>query len=83
MYAFVGLERIGGIMVYDLSTLPAPTFVTYINNRDFEGDAEAGTALDLGPEGLTFVSAENSPNGVALLIVSNEISSTTTIYEVK
>ena len=82
-YLFVGFERIGGVMVYDLSTLPEPTFVTYVNNRDFEGDAEAGTAGDLGPEGLTFVAAADSPNGVALLIVSNEISSTTTIYEVK
>jgi hypothetical protein len=38
---------------------------------------------DLGPEGLTFVSAVQSPTGNALLIVSNEVSSTTTIWEVK
>jgi 2',3'-cyclic-nucleotide 2'-phosphodiesterase / 3'-nucleotidase / 5'-nucleotidase len=38
---------------------------------------------DLGPEGLTFVSASDGPSGVALLIVSNEVSSTTTIWQVE
>jgi hypothetical protein len=82
-YLFVGLERIGGFVVYDLTTLPQPTYVTYVNNRDFEGDAEAGTAGDLGPEGLTFISAEESPNGAALLVLTNEISGTTTIFEIR
>ena len=34
-YAFIALERIGGIMVYDLSTPEKPTFVQYTNSRDF------------------------------------------------
>ncbi|MDY7014977.1 MAG: choice-of-anchor I family protein, partial [Cyanobacteriota bacterium] len=50
-YAFVGLERIGGIMMYDVSDPSNPEFVQYLNNRDFSGDPEAGTAGDLGPEG--------------------------------
>jgi hypothetical protein len=37
---------------------------------------------DLGPEGLTFVPAAQSPTGHALLIVSNEASSTTTVWQV-
>ena len=41
-YAFIGLERMGGIMVYDISNPYCPAFVQYINNRDFSGDAEAG-----------------------------------------
>jgi len=63
-YAFIGLERIGGVVVFDVSDPAAPVFVTYVNNRDFSGDIEAGQAGDLGPEGLEFVSAEDSPNGM-------------------
>lgn len=80
--AFIGLERIGGFMTYDVSNPLAPKFVSYTNNRDFQGDPENGTAGDLGPEGLTFISAEDSPNGTALLVVANEVSGTTTIYEI-
>jgi predicted extracellular nuclease/Ca2+-binding RTX toxin-like protein len=83
-YAFIGLERIGGVMVYDLSDPAAPTFVQYINPRDVTVDPEddlAG-AGDLGPEGLAFFSAEDSPNGKPLLVVANEISGTTAIFEV-
>ena len=39
-FAFIGLERIGGIMVYDVTTPAAPKFVQYINTRDFSGDPE-------------------------------------------
>ena len=60
-YAFVGLERISGIMVYDITNPANSTFVQYINNRDFSGDAAAGSAGDLGPEGITFISAADSP----------------------
>jgi hypothetical protein len=39
-------------------------------------------AGELGPEGLAFVPARDSPNGVPLVIVGNEISGSTRIYEV-
>jgi 2',3'-cyclic-nucleotide 2'-phosphodiesterase / 3'-nucleotidase / 5'-nucleotidase len=81
-YAFVGLERIGGVMVYSLDQPANPQFVTYVNNRDFDGDPEAGTAGDLGPEGLVFIPAADSPTGGPLLVVSNEVSGTTTLYSV-
>lgn len=79
-YAFILLERIGGVVVFDVSDPAAPVFVTYVNNRDFSGDPEAGTAGDLGPEGVAFVSAEDSPTGMPLLLVANEISGTVTIF---
>ena len=81
-FAFIGLERVGGIMVYDITSPIAPQFVQYINNRDFSGDAEAGTAGDLGPEGLLFIPREDSPTHSPLLVVTNEVSGTTTIYEI-
>lgn len=79
-YAFIGLERIGGIVVYDVTDPNAPSFVQYLNNRDFTQPANSAGAGDLGPEGLVFVSAANSFLGVPLLIVGNEISGTTSVY---
>lgn len=84
-FAFIGLERVGGIMVYDVTEPVAPEFVQYINNRDFsvsEVDLQAGMAGDLGPEGLVFISADNSPTGEPLLAVGNEVSGSTTLYAI-
>ncbi len=87
-YAFVGLERVGGIMVYDISSPEAPRFVQYINPRDFSEDPENPddsyntAAGDLGPEGMVFIPAADSPNGEPLLLVGNEISGTTAIYQI-
>jgi hypothetical protein len=74
-FAFIGLERVGGVMVYDISKPEAPSFETYINTRD-------GVAGDTGPEGLTLIPARQSPNGQALLVLSNEVSGTTAIYQI-
>lgn len=90
-YAFVGLERDSGIAVFDLSKPDAPALVSYVNNRRFPQNPTTGAFLpcdqndcgDLGPEGLTFVPAKQSPTGKALLLVSNEASSTTTIWEIR
>ncbi len=81
-YVFVGLERIGGIATYDVSNPFAPRLVDYTNTRDFTGDAEMGTAGDLGPEGLKFIPAKKSPIHAPLLAVANEVSGTTTIFKV-
>jgi hypothetical protein len=82
-YAFIGLERIGGIMIYDISDPYAPEFIDYINRRDFSRPADASEVSDLGPEGLLFIKAEDSPIGAPLLVVGNEISGTTTVYEIQ
>jgi hypothetical protein len=81
-YLFLGLERIGGIMVYDITRPRSPEFVQYINNRDFSGDPENGSAGDLAPEGLAFIPARQSPTGDNLLAVANEVSGTTTVYRI-
>lgn len=81
-YAFIGLERVGGIMVYDVTNPRRSEFVEYINNRDFTQDVETPEAGDLGPEGMAFIPADESPNGTPLLVVANEVSGTTTIYEI-
>lgn len=88
-YAFIGLERVGGIMAYDITHPESAQFVQYINTRDFSVDIEAlvdggdfSAVGDLGPESILFISAEDSPSGVALLVVGNEVSGTTSIFEV-
>jgi len=83
-YAFVGLERVGGVMIFDVSKPSMPKYVSYVNNRDFSaGDVEDGGYYgDLGPEGLVFIKPEDSPNGMPLLVVGAEVSGTTTIYQV-
>ena len=74
-FAFIGLERVGGVMVYDVTTPSAASFVTYLNTR-----TEA--TGDRGPEGLTFISAADSPNSRPLLIVGNETSGTTAVLQI-
>ena len=80
-YAFIGLERTGGVMVYDITNPYDVRFVQYINNRDFTADVESEAAGDLGPEGIHFISEDDSPTGVPMIAVANEISGTTTLYE--
>jgi hypothetical protein len=78
VYAFVGLERIGGLAIYDISEPTAPVFVQYVNNRVFGG---AAVGPDSGPEIVTFVPAERSLSGRAQVVVANEITGTVTVYE--
>ncbi|WP_414564679.1 MULTISPECIES: choice-of-anchor I family protein [unclassified Anabaena] len=83
IYAFIGLERVGGIMTYDVTDPVNPIFVNYVNNRDFTADTTTPAAGDLGAEGLLFISATDSPNGQPLLVVANEVSGTTTIFSIE
>jgi len=84
VYAFLGLERIGGILVYDLTNPYSPRFVDCVNTRIFTGlpDFDFTTAGDLGPEGLIVIKEEDSPTGEPLLAVAYESSGTTTFYRI-
>lgn len=82
-YAFIGLERIGGLLAYDVTDPYAPRFVQYINNRNFMAATNTAAAGDLGPEGLHFIAEDDSPTGKPLLVVANEVSGTTTVYEIE
>jgi len=80
--AFVGLERIGGIMAYDVSNPANPMFLDYVNNRNFQADPEGPEAGDLGTEGLVFIPACRSPTRSPLVISAHKISGTTTVFQV-
>lgn len=80
-YAFIGLERIGGILVYDVTDPYDVQFIQYLNNRNFTAAVNTSAAGDLGPEGVHFIAEDDSPTGVPLIAVANEVSGTTTVYE--
>ena len=92
IYAFLALERTGGIMVYDVTDPESIQYVNYINTRDFEtiipgteeyDDGELDkwvTGGDVAPEGLKFVPAAVSPSGEPLLIAAFEVSGTVAVY---
>lgn len=80
-FAFIGLERMSGIMVYDISTPNKPKFIEYFTTRNFI-ETETAKQGDLGPEGLIFIAAKDSPNGKPLLVVGNEVSGSTAVYQV-
>lgn len=85
-YAFVGLERIGGVMMYDVTDPEGASFADYINTRDFSVkfpkkgcDPAQG---DISPEGLAFVAAAESPTGYPLVLAAHEVSGTLAVYSV-
>jgi len=93
-YAFVGLERMGGFMIFDITNPKAPEYVEYVLNRSLTAtfsidDSGAGghtgafaTAGDLAPEGMKFLPASASPTGKALLLIGNETSGSVSVYQI-
>ena len=79
-FAFIGLERMGGIMVYDITNPYDVQFEDYFYNRGvIEGADITG---DLAPEGMVFVPAEQSATGEPLLIIGNEISGSIAVWQI-
>ena len=76
-FAFVSLERVGGVMVYNITNPNNPVFVDYKNSR-----STSAYSGDHGPEGITYIAPANSATGKGYILVANEISGTITVYEV-
>ncbi|SCY77499.1 choice-of-anchor I family protein [Flavobacterium caeni] len=77
-YAFITLERIGGLMVYDITDPANARFVAYKNNR-----TPGTTQGDLGPEGIIYISPEHSPTQKGLIVMANEVSATISAYQIE
>jgi myo-inositol-hexaphosphate 3-phosphohydrolase len=76
-FAFISLERVGGVMVYDVTDPTAVKFADYKNSR-----STSAYGGDNGPEGITYIAANNSGTGKAYILVANEVSGTITVFEV-
>ncbi|MCB4235698.1 T9SS type A sorting domain-containing protein [Kaistella anthropi] len=76
-FAFISLERVGGVMVYNISNPNAPVFVDYKNTR-----STSAYGGDNGAEGITYIPKTESATGKGYIVIANEISGTLTIYEI-
>lgn len=81
-YAFISNERLSNIMIYDVTDPKAVRFASQWWNRNPTAATNTAEAGDLGPEGIMFIPASDSPNGRPLIVVANEISGTTTVWQV-
>ncbi len=80
-YAFVGLERISGVMTFDLTNIKygEATFKDYTTTRDYSQDM----AGDVAPEGMDFIAASEKTGNKNILAVANENSGTVAFYAVE
>jgi len=76
-YAFITLERTGGVMVYNVTDPNNPTFTDYKNSR-----MTSAYGGDNGPEGIIYIAPENTTTGKGYVVIANEISGTLSMYEV-
>lgn len=72
-FAFIGLERSSGVMVYDVTTPAMAEFVQFLPSSELESE----------PEGISIISAEDSPTDSPLLIVTNENAGSIDIFSVE
>ena len=94
-YAFIGFERISGVIAYDITEPAAPRFAFYLNNRNFAVDPEevcesgepkseeCAEIGDIETESVLFIPAAESPNGRALLVATHEQTDSVTLIELK
>lgn len=76
-FVFVSLERVGGVMAFNINDPYNPSYIGYYNNRDVVTNEP-----DRGAEGMIYIDAADSPTGNGILILANEVSSTLSVYEV-
>lgn len=71
-YAFIGLERTGDLVVYDVTSPTTPQFLQYVNLPE-----------DVGTEGVSFIAAADNPTGKPILVTANEVSKTVSVFAVE
>jgi hypothetical protein len=76
-YLFVSLERVGGVLAFNIDNPAVPVYSGYYNNRTF-----AANGPDRGAEGIIYISKAASPNNEEIVILANEVSSTLSVFQV-
>ncbi|MBK1897646.1 choice-of-anchor I family protein [Chryseobacterium paridis] len=76
-FAFITLERTGGVMVYNITDPNNVTFTDYKNSR-----STSAYGGDNGPEGIIYIAPQNTTTGKGYVVIANEISGTLSMYEV-
>ncbi|MEL7282409.1 MAG: choice-of-anchor I family protein, partial [Pseudomonadota bacterium] len=79
-YAFIGLERDSGIVIYDISDPTDAQYVDYIPPA-FVDTTPEGEVARHAPETIAFISAEDSTSGNAQIAVAYEVSGSTVVYD--
>lgn len=88
IYALIGLERMGGVLVYNITDPNNPSFESYANNRDFSvvnatiNGATNDSIGDLGVEDVLYISNVKTNSTSHYAVTSNEISGTITVFEI-
>ncbi|MBW2940380.1 choice-of-anchor I family protein [Zhongshania aquimaris] len=75
IYAFVSLERTGGIAVYDITSPLGVQFIQYVNNRF---DNSPGVTKDFGADGTAVFFLDSK----AYLVIANAMSGNVRVIEV-
>ena len=80
-FAYIGLEKQGGFLVYDITHPANPVQVEYNNDIDYNVNAKDSDMLrtidDIGPEGMVAFTQD----GKDYLVIANEVSGTVSLYQ--
>ena len=84
-FAFIGLEKTSGIFTYNVNNVNDVEFIQYTSNRNYSipyssKDRPSKEAGDIEPSDMKIIDAKHF--GQPLLMVSNEDSSSLTIYTI-
>tara|TARA_A100001015_G_scaffold319814_1_gene443986 strand:- start:3713 stop:5641 length:1929 start_codon:yes stop_codon:yes gene_type:complete len=87
--AFLGLERIGGVMLFDVTIPDSTQYMGYVNARNFsapfsEDDSEIldlEAVIESGPESITLVPSLDNTNAT-IMVLGNESTGSVTLYKI-
>jgi hypothetical protein len=87
--AFLGLERIGGVMLFDITEPDSTQYMGYVNARNFSAPFDEDhtdilyleAVVESGPESITLVPSIDNTNAT-IMIVGNESTGSVTLYRI-
>lgn len=77
-FAFIALEAIGGVMVYEITDPSTPEYINYINTRDFSTSIKG----DVSPGCIALADANSSKNELPTFFVGYDVTATLGSYTI-